>query len=76
MNRTFYIIKQTKRQQALALLRKANGSMLNQPARIAITEFGPDGAIAMEVTFADQADEKAFWTGLTEFPELMDVIAG
>jgi len=75
-HRTFLIIDQTKREQALARLRKTNGFHPNRPAQITVTEFGPAGAIAIEMTFAGQADEDAFWAGLAEFlPDMVDAMA-
>jgi len=57
-------------------LDRVNDLTPNPPVQITVTEFGPDGAIAIEVAFANQTDEDVFWTGLAEFPELVKAIAG
>jgi len=74
-HRTFLIIDQTKREQALALLRKTNGFRLNRPTQVSVTEFGPAGAIAIKVAFAVRADEDTFWASLAEFPDMVDAMA-
>jgi len=70
------MISQAKRRQALALLDRVDGLALNQLAQITVTEFGPDGAIAIEIAYANQTDEDAFWTGLAEFLEPIEAMAG